>query len=886
MTLRYLISVFEALSKTTAMKKWVHIIGLASGITILTSVIPPTAYAQLRVVPDGSTRTTISTNSADCSADCTITGASVAGGNLFHSFSEFSIPSGVVVTFADNISNNIFARVSGQTQVSTILGSLAVTGNANFFLINPAGIVFGDNASLNLNGGSFITSTAERLNFEDGTQLIAGAPTEPVQLTISAPIGLQFGSTVAPIVNQSQASMLPSGMPIGNTLGAPAGLRVAPFKTLALLGGDLSLEGGHLTALGGQIALGSVGPGSQVSINSGAQGIEFGYEGVQTYQNIRVLDSLIDVGGPGGGEIHLHANEVTLERSGLLGATLGPLSGGEINIEAIALTLSNSAVQAITFTPSQGAAVNFKIDNLSLNNGSVVSAETQGPGDSGPLNIQGLSTQGTDQPLANDVTLNASFIGTEVGAGANGQGGDVTVQTATLNLQDAAILANTFGTGAGGNLEITATQAMTLRGDSQIAAVANEFWQNPEAPPGIGVLTPEVGDAGNIQLAIGDLSLEDGSQVQATTFGNAGNGGQITIHAETATLIGRSTEGRNSGVFSQVEPGQVTGNLPQGEGGSIVMDVERLQLLGGGLVSASALAGGTAGNITIRNADRIEIVGDDLGSSGLFAIGDGTGKAGNIDVTGNQLRLFTQAQITASTQTTDGGNVSLRLAENIVMRDESIISARAKAGGSGGNVRLDTDFLVGIPFLDSDIAASAINGPGGNIQINATGILGFAERPASSDNGTNDIDASSQFGVDGTVTITNPETDPSQGLLALPQNLADLSHQVDQACGTTNSLAANRFTITGRGGLPPTPAVAIRERRLFTDVSSIGSAQQQPEQTTSTETISTDLSPQILEAQGWGTDEYGKLALVHSIGNATGDTAPGHLYANCQGAYS
>ncbi len=867
--------------------------GLAGSIAVGNAFFPLAAYGQLSVIPDGTTSTTIVSGSADCSADCTITGSSVAGGNLFHSFSEFGIPLGVTVTLDDASSRNIFARVSGQNQASTILGSLAVTGSANLFLLNPSGIVFGENASLNLNGGSFIATTAERLSFEDGAQLVAGDSTVPVQLTISAPTGLQFGSTVAPLVNQSQASTLPSGIPIGNTLGAPAGLRVNTFKTLALFGGDLSLESGNLTALGGQIALGSVGSGSQVSIHSTSTdpGFEFGYEGVLSLQNIQLSDSLIDVGGPGGGQIDLQGNEVTLDRSGLFGATLGPLAGGEIDIEATALTLDNSTVQGVTLTPAQGASVNFKIDSLSMSNGSVVSAETKGPGDSGDVNIQGMSPQGLEQSPVNDVTLNASFIGTEVGPGATGQGGSLNLRSVSLNLQDAGILANTFGAGTGGSLEITATQSASLQGNSQISAVANEFWQNPNAPQGIGILTPDVGDAGDIQLDAGQITLADGSQVQTTTFGSAGNGGKITLRGEAATFVGRAPDERNSGVFSQVEPGSTTGNGSMSEGGSIEIEVERLQLLAGGLVSASALVSGTAGNITINNADRIEIVGDAIGSSGLFAIGDVNGQAGNIEVTGNQLRLSSQAQVTASTQTADGGNVSLQLAGSTILRDSSVISARAGEGGSGGNVRIDSDFLVGIPFSDGDIAASAINGPGGNITINATGILGFDERPATLGNGTNDIDASSQFGTDGTVTITNPEVDPGQGLVALSQNLADLSHQVGHACGTANSLAANRFTVSGRGGLPPTPARMLRERRLFADAAPVGQAQPQIGDSASsgaipTESISTEAPVQIIEAQGLGSDEYGRLALISPADAARGAGSPGAFYASCQGISS
>ena len=75
-------------------------------------------------------------------------------------------------------------------------------------------------------------------------------------------------------------------------------------------------------------------------------------------------------------------------------------------------------------------------------------------------------------------------------------------------MQDAGIVANTFGTGNGGNLQITATDAATLEGNSSLAARANEFWQDPIAPPGIGIITSGVGDAGNIWLRQKDPKLD------------------------------------------------------------------------------------------------------------------------------------------------------------------------------------------------------------------------------------------------------------------------------------------------------------------------------------------------------------------------------------------
>ncbi|MDY6902028.1 MAG: filamentous hemagglutinin N-terminal domain-containing protein, partial [Cyanobacteriota bacterium] len=199
--------------------------------------------------------------------------------NLFHSFQEFSVDLNEIARFNHNADiQNIITRVTGNSAsningtIQTLINGTTNTGNANLFLINPNGIIFGENATLNI-GGSFLGSTADSIRFQDGTEFSATANDNNALLTVSVPLGLQFGSNPGDIINRSQAS--PNGDV--NFLSRPVGLRVEDGNTLALVGGNIALENGNLTAREGRIELGSVAGNSFVNLSEAETGFALGY---------------------------------------------------------------------------------------------------------------------------------------------------------------------------------------------------------------------------------------------------------------------------------------------------------------------------------------------------------------------------------------------------------------------------------------------------------------------------------------------------------------------------------------------------------------------------------------------------------------------------------
>ena len=161
----------------------------ASWLFLSSWAIAPFATAQ--ITPDK----TLPVNSIappGCTV-CTITGGTQRGVNLYHSFREFSIPTGGEAYFNNGLQiQTILTRVTG-TSLSTIDGLLRANGTANLFLLNPNGIVFGPNARLQL-GGSFLATTANSFKFADGSEFSAVNPQAPPLLAVSVAPGVQFGA--------------------------------------------------------------------------------------------------------------------------------------------------------------------------------------------------------------------------------------------------------------------------------------------------------------------------------------------------------------------------------------------------------------------------------------------------------------------------------------------------------------------------------------------------------------------------------------------------------------------------------------------------------------------------------------------------------------------
>jgi large exoprotein involved in heme utilization and adhesion len=457
-----------------------------------------------------------------------------------------------------------------------------------------------------------------------------------------------------------------------------------------------------------------------------------------------------------------------------------------------------------------------------------------------------------------------------------GNGGDINITTGSLALTRGAFLyASTRGEGKAGSLIINARDTVAFDGVG-----SNKFSSGASS----SVEQGGIGDGGDIKITTGSLAVTGGAVVSARTLGQ-GNGGNITVGANTMDAANGGQVLTTS--FGTGKAGDINLNVTQRItlSGSDPTYSDRVAQFGPDVDNASPASGvfaNTLSTSTNRGGDLRINTGQLTVRDGaqVSVKSEGTGNAGNLNVTANSVRLDNQGQLIAETASGGGGNINLQVEHLLLMRHNSLISAKATGDADGGNVNIETKFIIAIPpdgTNGSDIIASAQQGSGGKIDIKAAGIFGIEERRAIPGNRTNDIDASSEFGSAGQVTL-NTLINPSQGLSQLPTQLVDPTRQIDSRCAARGD-NESKFTVTGRGGLPSTPSDLLTPDQVLDDFGTLATAN--PPATEPVEPASSSPHKQLVEAQGSIIAADGTVVLTVLAPSVTPQT-PALTPASCQ----
>lgn len=683
-----------------------------------------------------------------------------AGQNLFHSFTRMDLNSNETAVYQGGagIRNLVTTITGGRSSIDGKIRS-EIPG-ANLFLINPAGVVFGENATVDLSG-ALAVSSAHQLIFSNGDVMAtSGAP--PAILSVADPVGFGF-------------------------LDAPAAISIEGSRIQLTRNQSLSLVGGNLDLTGGR----SDGESAFVSVPSG----RINLVSLASAGRVELIPNGVQVtGAPRFGDVTI-ADDIFVTSSGLGIDHIGDISNfilpglgsGPIFVKADDLLIRDGEIRSLTVTDHAAGDIEIDLTGRLTIEGASGQQQAGIVTDTGFLDDPAPGRVVTTTLIFNfpgvvqeiQIDLCGGLLACGVRYMGTGAAGNVRIHARDVQLLNGGkITARSQFVGNAGTIDIDFQDSMRIsgrRGPGDVSLITTNA--NGTGNPGAihirsdlgklqlddfgafviqnGLFSPVDGQPGLIDVDVAELQMSGNARIDSSTRG-AGPGGILDISARNGiTLSGRTSDENFTGISTLSQPGST------GQAGSIRVATSNLLMTDGAEISA-------------RPADATS-----LGAAGdlRFEIGD-------------QL-VMRDATISTESPNAAGGNIDLGVAGLVSMQNSSITTSVTSGAETGGNItiRPGPEALV----LDhSQIIARADAGAGGRIDIEAGVVI---TDPSSA------IDATSETGIDGPVLINGVEGNivPEVAQLATPS--VDASSFVREPCAARRPGASNRFVIDERARL-------------------------------------------------------------------------------------
>lgn len=816
---------------------------------------------------------------------------------IFSATHSFVSDLDVSLTSPQGTTVNLFAFIGGDgvNFQDTRLNNQATTSINNFSVSAPFAGEFIPEGNLdqfngeNPNGKWTLTV---RDNFPD----FAGTLFQPGDSNIpwSNPIGTQLiltsgltnGDSGSIQLNATNGNINARGLDTSSSSGITGNILLNATGKIAITEQIKTLHnhgnGGNVTLkANNNITLNNLLDTSALGDSLGIGGTVF----IESKNGSLTTNSIHTTGRIQGGNITLAANEkINLENS-IQTTGINDISG-DINIAANGDILMQPGIDIAAFSVNGlGGNIHLKSQgNIIMNDGAISNDsfnQTNLDQQSGNININsntfiakntaqirtstfGIANAGDIKITAENILIDDSLISARVAQQAIGNGGNIELIADSISIsKNSQIFSSSQGEGNAGNIAIK-TSELQITNLSEVSVFSQSTF------------------SGHISLEnLDNLKIVD-SQIRSNTAN--GTAGKITINTSELTIT---------------DQGMIIANNSNGIAGNVNITADKFTANNGAQILTTTSGNNQAGNISLEVREKITLEGyktglfanTEPGSKGdsgninfhanitpkTFIISNGagvavntkgTGEGGNIYLQAGTLILDNQAFITAETTSNQGGEINLNLQDLFLLRNNSQITATAGTdgtGGNGGDININTPFIVAFPQENSDITANASLGNGGEININTNAIFGLEFRPQLTTR--SDITASSQFGLAGEVEINTPDVDPTSGLIELPGNLIESANQLSQGCKTDTQIntQGNTFMIVGRGGLPSDPSDLFTGTTPLLDLLNLVDGKQTNKQkVTSVAVNNQSINSQhpVIEAQGWIITSDGRVILT------------------------
>ncbi|MEH2363365.1 two-partner secretion domain-containing protein [Nostoc sp.] len=745
---------FRGLGIAIASPRCASLIGQVLTCQFVSAIIFSANCAIAQITPDG-TLPNNSTVKLDGNTRI-IEGGTQAGSNLFHSFSEFSVPIKGTAFFNNALDvQNIISRVTGR-QRSEINGLIKTNplGKANLFLINPNGIVFGPTGTLDIRG-SFVATTANALQFGSLGSFSATNPEAPSPLLTINPSAFLYNQI--PTGEIQNNSVAPAGLHLAGF--ETFGLRVPDGKSILLIGGNVTMNNGQLNAYGGRIELaGLAAPGS---INLAIDGGIFTTQVPELFRSDVFLNNgaIANVAYATGGSIAVNGRNIDLLKNSSLNAGietslgLATAKAGNITLnatEAIRIE-EQSEIRNQVRTNGIGNAgdINITTGLLSVKGGSGIYTRSLGdrplgqPGNAGNININARGQVSF---------LDRSFGSTTLESTGVGKSGDLQIQADSVQVgDDSQLKVSTLGKGDSGNLTIDARNTV-------------DFYNSSFA---FSRVEKGEGNGGIIKINTGSLTVANNSILDASTIAK-GKAGSVKIQARDNVSFANKSR-----AVTTVQGGGI------GNGNDLSIQARSVSVTGVSFLTAGTFGEGNAGNVII-DADSVLFDNSYAASSvGLEGYGAGLGNGGIVKISTGLLQLTNQAKLTAESYSKEGnaGNIIIDARDTVSLSDGSKISSLlgGQIKGKAGNISITTGSLsvAGASSLDADTYGQ---GDAGNINIQARDNVSFiteggaysrVQENANGRGGNIDIKADSLTLSDGSFVATSTLGQGNSGTITI-----------------------------------------------------------------------------------------------------------------------